>query len=209
MTAIFLTSGLFGSILMFAGDMLLYFTRGPYAMDGTLKPYMHIMKDLPLRRVSIGGALGPAAAFFYVAGFAALPSFATGPASWVVWIAAALLGFALICGGAYHAQYVYLALIAKTGHDDLYESVAHNIMTISRMALVPMYMAFVLLGVCILFGQTTFPAWFVLLTPVITSFLGFLWLHLPQPARCVLFGGWNNLVFIVMFAAMLGWSIAS
>ena len=30
--------GLVGSILMFAGDMLLYFTPGAYDMNGTLMP---------------------------------------------------------------------------------------------------------------------------------------------------------------------------
>ena len=62
------TLGLFGSMLMFAGDMLLYFTSGVYDMDGTLKPYLHIMRDIPAARVRVGGALGPVAAFLYVLG---------------------------------------------------------------------------------------------------------------------------------------------
>lgn len=41
-----------------------------------------------------------------------------------------------------------------------------------------------------------------------TSFLGFAWLRVPQPARCVLFGGWSNLVLTVMFAALLAFSLA-
>ena len=195
--------GLMGSLLMFAGDMLLYFTRGPYDMDGTLRPYLRIMRDVSDRRVRAGGALGPIAAFLYVAGFAALPLAAQGDFAWLVWVAAALLSFALICGGAYHAQYVYLSLIAKAGHDDLYDAVSSNIMFLSRFAIMPMYLGFVVLGVAIAFGQTVFPPWLAVLTPVVTSFLGFVWMRVPQPARCVLFGGWNNLVFTIMFAAML------
>ena len=41
--------GLAGAILMFVGDMLLYFTRGSYNMDGTLRPYMEIMRGAPAR----------------------------------------------------------------------------------------------------------------------------------------------------------------
>lgn len=109
------TLGLFGSILMFAGDMLLYFTPGVYDMDGTLKPYLHIMRDIPAARVRVGGALGPVAAFLYVLGFLALPLMALGDLAWLVWLAAALLAFALICGGAYHAQYAYLSIMLKRG----------------------------------------------------------------------------------------------
>lgn len=195
--------GLVGSILMFAGDMLLYFTPGAYDMNGTLKPYLRIMRDVPAARVRVGGALGPVAAFFYVLGFLALPFMARGDFAWLVWLAAALLAFALICGGAYHAQYVYLSIIAKAGHDDLYEEVSANIMLIMRLATTPMYAGFVLLAIAIMLGQTIFPVWLVVFTPIVTSFLGLVWMRVPQPARCILFGGWSNLVFTIMFAAML------
>ena len=78
LTLVLLALGLLGSILMFAGDMLLYFTPGAYDMDGTLKPYMRIMRDVPAGRVRVGGALGPVSAFFYVLGFAGLALTARG-----------------------------------------------------------------------------------------------------------------------------------
>lgn len=202
-TLVLLALGLLGSILMFAGDMLLYFTPGAYDMDGTLRPYMRIMRDVPAGRVRVGGAVGPVAAFLYVLGFAGFALTARGDFSWLVWLAAALLAFALICGGAYHAQYVYLSVIAKAGREELYDEVASNIMFVMRFATVPMYLGFVVLGVAIVLGQTVFPAWFVVLTPLATSFLGLVWMRVPQPARCVLLGGWSNLVFTIMFAAMV------
>ncbi len=77
-------------------------------------------------------------------------------------------------------------------------------MLIMRLATAPMYLGFVALGIAIVLGQTVFPAWFVVFTPIVTSFFGLVWMHVPQPARCVLFGGgWSNLVFTIMFAAML------
>lgn len=203
LTLVLLALGLLGSILMFAGDMLLYFTPGTYDMDGTLRPYMRIMRDVPAGRVRLGGVLGPVATFFYVLGFAGLALVARGDHSWLVWLAAALLALALICGGAYHAQYVYLSVIAKAGREELYDEVADNIMFVMRFATVPMYLGFVVLGVAIVLGQTVFPAWFVVLTPLVTSFLGLAWMRVPQPARCILFGGWSNLVFTIMFAAMV------
>ena len=47
----FFAIGLVGSLVMFAGDMLLYFTPGAYDMDGTLRPYAQIMRNLPKGRV--------------------------------------------------------------------------------------------------------------------------------------------------------------
>lgn len=206
-TLVLLALGLLGSILMFAGDMLLYFTPGAYDMDGTLRPYMRIMRDVPAGRVRVGGALGPVAAFLYVLGFAGLALVARGDLSWLVWLAAALLAFALVCGGAYHAQYVYLSVIAKAGREELYDEAAGNIMFVMRFATVPMYLGFIVLGVAIVLGQTIFPAWFVVPTPLVTSLLGLVWMHVPQPARCVLFGGWSNLVFTIMFAVMLAFMV--
>ena len=207
LTLVLLALGLLGSLLMFAGDMLLYFTSGAYDMDGTLRPYMRIMRDVPAGRVRVGGALGPVAAFLYVLGFAGLALVARGDLSWLVWLAAALLAFALVCGGAYHAQYVYLSVIAKAGREELYDEVTGNIMFVMRFATVPMYLGFIVLGIAIVLGQTVFPAWFVVLTPLVTSLLGLAWMHVPQPARCVLFGGWSNLVFTIMFAAMLAFMV--
>ena len=207
LTLVLLALGLLGSLLMFAGDMLLYFTPGAYDMDGTLRPYMRIMRDVPAGRVRLGGVLGPVSAFFYVLGFAGLVLVARGDLSWLVWLAAALLALALICGGAYHAQYVYLSVIAKAGREELYDEVADNIMFVMRFATVPMYLGFVVLGVAIALGQTVYPARFVVLTPLVTSFLGLAWMRVPQPARCVLFGGWSNLVFTIMFAAMLAFVV--
>ncbi|MBM6814275.1 hypothetical protein H7U31_04250 [Olsenella uli] len=209
LTLALLALGLLSSILMFAGDMLLYFTPGAYDMDGTLRPYLRIMRDVPAGRVRVGGALGPVAAFLYVLGFAGLALVARGRLAWLVWLSAALLAFALICGGAYHAQYVYLSVIAKAGREDLYDEVAGNIMFVMRFATAPMYLGFVLLAAGVALGQTTLPAWFAALTPLVTSLLGLVWMRVPQPARCVLFGGWSNLVFTIMFAAMLLLSAAA
>ena len=151
LTLVLLALGLLGSVLMFAGDMLLYFTPGAYDMDGTLRPYMRIMRDVPAGRVRLGGVLGPVAAFLYVLGFAGLTLTARGEMDWLVWLAAALLALALVCGGAYHAQYAYLSVIAKAGREELYDEVAGNIMLVMRLVAVPMYLGLVLLGAVAMF----------------------------------------------------------
>ena len=202
--------GLVGAALMFAGDMLLYFTSGRYDMDGTLRPYMEIMRGVSARRVFVGGALGPVAVLPYVLGFLALPALAvTEVGTIAIIVAALLLAFALSCGGAYHAQYVFLSIISKSGHEDLYDQVSDNIMALSRLALLPLYGGMVVLAIAVVAGQTALPPWFAALTPAVTMLLNFIWMRAPQPARCVLFGGWNNLVFVILFAALLAWALAA
>jgi hypothetical protein len=46
-----LSTGLLGSLSMFAGDMLLYFTKEDFAVDGTLKPFANIMRRISYRRL--------------------------------------------------------------------------------------------------------------------------------------------------------------
>lgn len=43
----FLAVGLLGSLVMFAGDMLLYYTPGAYNMDGTLRPTPRSCETFP------------------------------------------------------------------------------------------------------------------------------------------------------------------
>ena len=63
MLVIFLGIGFLGAILMFVGDMALYYSKQDYVTDGTLRPIIAIMKNLSRRRLYIGGMLGPIAAF--------------------------------------------------------------------------------------------------------------------------------------------------
>ena len=57
--------GLAGALLMFCGDMTLYYDKNDFIHDGTINPIVNIMKKLPPLRVMIGGWIGPVAAFLY------------------------------------------------------------------------------------------------------------------------------------------------
>ena len=46
--------GLIGAILMFAGDMTLYYDPNDYCNNGSLDPIINIMKKLPKQRVMLG-----------------------------------------------------------------------------------------------------------------------------------------------------------
>ena len=63
--------GLAGALLMFAGDMLLYYTPEDFACgpkssaEERINAIIDVMKGLPAGRVMAGGMIGPIAAFLY------------------------------------------------------------------------------------------------------------------------------------------------
>lgn len=203
MLQITLTMGLFGALLMFCGDMLLYFTKEPYQMDGTLSPYIGIMRKLSAWRLKLGGALGPMAAFWYCAGYASV-YLATAPAvqGWGL-AATLLLCFGIIVGGAYHSHFTYLGLLGRTGEREVEQPLIRNITLLSFLSLLPIGVGCLILALLMLFGNTLFPAWLVLLSPGLLYFLKYLWVRLPQPFRVVVLGGWSNLIFVIFFGVAL------
>ena len=67
--------GFAGALLMFAGDMLLYYTPEDFSYSAKssseekINAIIDVMKVLPARRVMVGGMIGPVAAFLYCVGF--------------------------------------------------------------------------------------------------------------------------------------------
>ncbi|WP_321163009.1 DUF6796 family protein [Peptoniphilus mikwangii] len=64
-----LLAGLLGAILMFLGDMTLYYDKNDYSSDDGLSSIIGIMKNVSRKRLYIGGMLGPISAFLYCVGF--------------------------------------------------------------------------------------------------------------------------------------------
>lgn len=199
--------GLLGAILMFCGDMLLYFTGEEYALDGTYEPYLKIMEKLPPWRLKFGGLLGPVAAFFYCIGYAGVWLAATEAFKIPALMATLLFCLGIVVGGAYHSHFTYLGLLG-TGHGEGVRRVlVDNTMFLSKVSTLLIAIASLILAGLVVFGKTIYPPWFVVFTPVILIWCLPLWRKLPQPFRIVLSGGWNNLLFVIFFSAMLLFSM--
>lgn len=194
--------GLFGAALMFCGDMLLYFTAKPFELDGTMKPYIAIMKLIPDWRLTLGGLLGPIAAFFYCVGFCQMALAATEAYRAFGVAAAGLCSLGIIVGGAYHAQFSYFGLIGK--HDEAaLTPVLKNVRLLSMVSMALIAAGVLVFGGMLVLGTTCYPRWLVLCSPVVLFFLGRLWVKAPQPFRIVLLGGWYNLMFVYYFLCAL------
>ena len=199
----FLIIGLVSALFMFAGDMLLYFTKEKMHPDGTFAPVIEVMKKVSYNRLTAGGAIGPVAAAGYCAGFYSFVLCADASARPFAAAAFAICSLGMIIGGAYHSQCAYLGLIGKTGEESSLSIVTKNITTLSAMSTAFTAAGLLIFGALVLLGRTEFPRIFVLLTPVVTYFLRYLWKRLPQPLYIILYGGWSNLMFAVFYVAAI------
>ena len=144
---ILLLVGLLGSLLMFGGDMLLYFTMGDYKTDGTFKPVINIMRKLPDWRLKLGGILGPIAAFFYCIGFFHIVMITDKEYFKIAIITFLIYCLGIIIGGAYHSQCSYLGLLSKDNQNADMGKVINNISLLSIVSFVFMGIALFLLVV--------------------------------------------------------------
>ena len=104
MSNIFLIAGLIGSLLMFMGDMVLYYSKEDYTSDGTLNPIIAIMKKESRPRLYAGGIIGPLAAFIYCIGYCHLVLIMDEQYQIFGWACFFINSLGIICGGAYHSH---------------------------------------------------------------------------------------------------------
>ena len=175
--------GLAGALLMFAGDMLLYYTPkdfgyGPKSpAKERINAVIDVMKGLPAGRVMAGGMLGPVAAFLYCVGFYHIVLM-TGEQAHVLAVTAFLLScLGIIAGGAYHSHCAYLGLLGDGENRQALDTVMRYFQKLPLRML--------LLSPGILF----------LLRPVVG--------RLPKGVRIIISGGWTNLISVIYYAAVL------
>ncbi|RRD59198.1 DUF6796 family protein [Tannerella forsythia] len=193
--------GIAASLLMFAGDMLLYFTTENFT--GRHNELLLSMGNVSFGRLVAGGLLGPLAAVLYVIGFYHLYLLIKD-----VWRKTAGLMFAcfsvsMMIGGAFHAFFPAFGIVSSQGHPEMIAPLLSYAEWLGGSTFVLMGTGWLLFCVSVLQKQTALPRWIVVATPLITLWLNYLWHMLPQPWNCLIAGGWNNLVCTLFFAASL------
>ena len=201
--------GLAGALLMFAGDMLLYYTPkdfsyGPKSStEKRLNAIIDVMKSLPARRVMVGGMIGPVAAFLYCVGFYHIVLM-TNEQSHTLAMAAFLFScFGIITGGAYHSHCAYLGLLGDNRDRAALEKVMRYFQKLPLILYAGEGIGFVLLVLLIVTGKTVLPRWMFLLSPGILFLLKPVVGRLPKGVRIIVSGGWTNLISVIYYAAVL------
>jgi hypothetical protein len=201
--------GLAGALLMFAGDMLLYYTPedfacGPKSSAGErINAIIDVMKELPAGRVMAGGMIGPIAAFLYCVGFYHIVLM-TNEQTYTLAMAAFLLScFGIIIGGAYHSHCAYLGLLGDDGGRNALNAAMKYFQKMPLILYAGEGIGFLLLIFLIVTGKTVLPRWIFLLSPGMLFLLKPAVSRLPKGARVIISGGWMNLISVIYYSAVL------
>ncbi len=201
--------GLAGALLMFTGDMLLYYTPkdfsyGPKSStEERINAVTDVMKSLPAGRLMAGGIIGPAAAFLYCVGFYHIVLM-TNEQSHTLAISAFLFScFGIITGGAYHSHCAYLGLLGDDRDRAALEKVMRYFQKLSLILYAGEGIGFLLLAFLITTGKTVLPGWMFLLSPGVLFLLKPVVGMLPKGLRIIISGGWTNLISVIYYTAVL------
>lgn len=193
--------GIAASLLMFAGDMLLYFTTETFAnMHDELLPSMG---RVSFGRLVAGGLLGPLAAVLYVVGLYHLYLRTRKPYWGFARLMYAFFALGHVVGGAYHAFFPAFGIVSAQGQLELIEPLTAYTGYLAAIAFLLMAVGWAIFTVITLRRGNNYPRWTLLFNPLFTVWLIFLWQYLPAPFEVVMAGGWFNLIHTLFFAASL------
>ena len=201
--------GLLGAVLMFCGDMLLYYSPKDFTYKASdsqkekMKAIIDVMKKEPAWRVILGGMIGPIAAFLYCVGFYHIVLI-TNDTYKVVAIGAFLFScFGIIVGGAYHSHWPYLGLLGDEKYSEALEMIMQYFQKLTVILYVAEAIGFVLLLGLIITGNTVLPVWLFIFSPGILFLLVPVVNRLPKGLRVIVAGGWTNLISVIYYIAVI------
>jgi hypothetical protein len=200
-------SGLLGSLLFLAGDMLFYGTASSGAE-------FHAYNEMAKRSIAVlllGGAVGPIAAIFSAMGMGIFYVTAKAAGARLGAVASSLLAAMMLIGGAYHAVFTNFGFAARVSDATVRETLLLEVGKLWSALSYPMYAVGVLgtiaVYVLVLSGRSGFPRWLLLFLPTVISMTSTVlreyFLMLPAPFGGVVRGGWINGSFVIFFALAL------
>lgn len=195
--------GLLGSFLMFLGDMTLYYDPNDYDGKDTINNIIGIMKNVSIKRLYIGGLLGPICAFIYCIGFFHIVLGIQEKYLTIGWFVFLINVFGMILGGAYHIQCAYLGLLSRYENKGAFDEFLKFLKFQAKIVFGIMAIANITLVLVILFGLTVFPRWQALFTPMFLLILTPIAGRLPKGVHMIIRGGWFNLMYFIYYLSLL------
>ncbi|MGB9463646.1 MAG: DUF6796 family protein [Candidatus Acidiferrum sp.] len=196
-------SGLLGSVLFLAGDMLFY---GSWTSGADFHSF-RVMSERPQAQLVIGGALGPVAALLSAFGMGVFYLSLESGGKKLAFAAAALFAAMMLIGGSYHAVFTVFGFASKMEEQRERETLLLQVASLRNTISYPMYAAGIT-GTCMvyflaLWKKTPFPRWLLILLPTTLSLASNavrgLFVMIPAPVGGIIRGGWINGSFVVFF----------
>ena len=195
--------GLFGSFLMFLGDMTLYYDSKDYDGKDTINNIIGIMKNVSIKRLYIGGLLGPICAFIYCIGFYHIVLSIQEEYLNLAWFIFLINIFGMILGGTYHIQCAYLGLLSRHENKGAFDEFLKFLKLQAKIVFSIMALANIAIALIILFGLTVFPRWQALFTPIFLLIFTPLAERLPKGLHIIIRGGWFNIIYFIYYLTLL------
>ena len=195
--------GILGSFLMFLGDMTLYYDPNDYDGKDTINNIIGIMKNVSIKRLYIGGLLGPICAFIYCIGFFHIVLGIQEKYLTIGWFVFLINVFGMILGGAYHIQCAYLGLLSRYENKGAFDEFLKFLKFQAKIVFGIMAIANIAIALIILFGLTVFPRWQALFTPIFLLIVTPLADRLPKGVHMIIRGGWFNLIYFIYYLSLL------
>jgi len=196
-------AGILGGIMLFAGDMLLYY-------NGDQTDRLLNMATASDENIILSGVFALLATWLYLFGLVPV-YYAFRPVSPRIRQAVVIL-FAgiLIAYGVVHGAYMAIAATAKLAHQqhlDLEESARLSI-EINNAIRLFVYPLFAVLSVLFIYyvwqRKTLYPRWMVFFFPLLPFLLrGVVWKALDGKWQIIIAGGYLNLILVLFFTASL------
>lgn len=195
--------GLFGSFLTFLGDMTLYYDRDDYNSKNTISSIVGIMKNVSLKRLYLGGFLGPIGAFIYCIGFYHIVLSCRENYLNFGWIIFLINTLGMILGGAYHMQCAYLGLLSRYENNGAFDEFLKFLKIQAMIIFGIMAIGNIGIAASLLLGFTVFPTWQGFLTPIFFVLLTPFVRRLPKGIHMIICGGWFNLIYFIYYLSLL------
>ena len=195
--------GLFGSFLMFLGDMILYYDSNDYDGKDTINNIIGIMKNVSIKRLYIGGLLGPICAFIYCIGFYHIVLGIDEKFLNFGWFVFLLNVLGMILGGTYHIQCAYLGLLSRYENKEAFDEFLRFLKFQAKIVFTTMALANILTAWIILLGLTIFPRWQALFTPIFLLIFTPIADRLPKGMHMIIRGGWLNIIYFIYYLSLL------
>lgn len=195
--------GLLGSFMMFLGDMILYYDSNDYDGKDTINHITGIMKNVSIKRLYIGGLLGPITAFIYCIGFYHIVLAMQEKYLSIGWFVFLINCFGMILGGAYHIQCAYLGLLSRHEDKGAFDEFLKFLKFQAKIVFGMMALANIAMAWIILFGFTVFPRWQAFFTPIFLMIFTPIAGRLPKGLHMIIRGGWFNFIYFIYYLSLL------
>ena len=195
--------GLIGAVLMFTGDMFLYYEP----VSGQDYNSVAKMAIQPIKYLTIGGIIGPIASIFYILG-GYLFYIVFKPVNKVLAsILLVLFTISYALAGTYHGVFPNFGFIGRLPQEfqvQQIEFIRNYLDSIYNIMFYCLILWTLLLFYLVIFKKSIYPKWMLIFTPTLLTMLSpYIKSVTPYPFGAIFYGGWLNISYVIFFTVSL------